>query len=654
MGCGDSKIAESNTHVVSDAPSESVTMSVNWKIAMSPGEAKVKYINDGTLSSSSSDGELELRALLEDPVARQCMRNYLESMHLGDVLDCWRDILDYRQTEQMQHLKNKAFFIYSRYIKSGAYVSEHYVEDDVVAKFDTLFKQEYIVAEFMPDMFDWLSNRCFAVMYDPVFLQFKMKSEYTRMNQLIRKKTNHVRHSDFAYIKCLGEGGFGMVAHVVKISTGKHYAMKIQTKLGMFMCFRDTPWRVDFEKQVFAVCKNPYIVELSYAFQTKTLAILVMSLGTSGDLANLLRQNGAGLPYKNVNFYAAEIVCALAYLHSKGLIYRDLKPSNVLINADGHIQLVDFGAVVDVNGRTLGLCHQENGNAAIFAAEYGRQNVSNHSVLEGMSAMGQSTFDLSGDREGGCDGVSLNPDEDFAPPMDTQVLKRATSVVGTYGYMAPEMVVLLTQPGYEQVGYSKAIDWWSLGVTIYRLLSNSHPFKEENMAQEIETANARMDVEYLKKYSLLFQDIDMLATRKPETTDEEHADVSDFIVKLLDVNETTRLGAGILGSFDVKNHKYFSNIEWRKVDAKELEPPCDMPSEPLSNEPYYTSLDAMLRECGHDSWLKNDKKLSKVQKHFEAWNYSSPTAIVGEYEAKGKALQQRSAEFSKQLPGSPK
>jgi len=150
---------------------------------------------------------------------------------------------------------------------------------------------------------------------------------------------------------------------------------------------------------------------------------------------------------------------------------------------------------------------------------------------------------------------------------------------------------------------------------------------------------------------MLFQEVDMVETRSIDTTDQEYADVTDFVVNLLDVNEPTRLGSGIMGSFDVKNHCYFKNINWRKIDAKELEPPHVMRSDELNDVPYYTTLDAMLKECGHDSWLKGNRHLVKVQKHFEVWNYSSPYAIVGEYEAKGKAILQKSAEALKRREG---
>lgn len=80
-----------------------------------------------------------------------------------------------------------------------------------------------------------------------------------------------------------------------------------------------------------------------------------MCVYVAGDLNNALKLEGSGLNVKRVQFYSAEIVLALAHLHGMGLMYRDLKPNNVLLHEDGHIQLVDLGGVVDAEGNTLGI-----------------------------------------------------------------------------------------------------------------------------------------------------------------------------------------------------------------------------------------------------------------------------------------------------------
>ena len=83
--------------------------------------------------------------------------------------------------------------------------------------------------------------------------------------------------------------------------------MKIQTKKGLLECFSDDPWRVDGEKQAFASCQHPFIVNLDYAFQNETLAIMVLGLASAGDLQKaLLEAPEEKLGEKECNFY---IVC---------------------------------------------------------------------------------------------------------------------------------------------------------------------------------------------------------------------------------------------------------------------------------------------------------------------------------------------------------
>ena len=109
--------------------------------------------------------------------------------------------------------------------------------------------------------------------------------------------------------------------------------------------------KVDYELRALSLLHNPFIVNIDYAFHTESLAILVLDLAVGGDLkTQLLLSPDGRMPVDQVRFYAAEIVLALSYLHSMHLIYRDLKPQNVLLHADGHVQLADLGGVMDESG----------------------------------------------------------------------------------------------------------------------------------------------------------------------------------------------------------------------------------------------------------------------------------------------------------------
>ena len=135
-----------------------------------------------------------------------------------------------------------------------------------------------------PQFYKDLHSLCFIDIYQNVFKQFKQTDKYKKLIKEFKMKYNSVRVDDFWYYRKLGQGGFGIVVHCQKKSTGVHYAMKIQNKLGLLNSFSDDMNRVDFEKQAFASCRHPFIVNLDYAFQTETLAIMCLGLakGLSG------------------------------------------------------------------------------------------------------------------------------------------------------------------------------------------------------------------------------------------------------------------------------------------------------------------------------------------------------------------------------------
>ena len=96
---------------------------------------------------------------------------------------------------------------------------------------------------------------------------------------------------------------------------------------------------------------NPFLVKLRFAFQTETKLYLVMEYLSGGDLLNLLAENRK-FNEEACKFYLAEIVAGIEYLHNEiDVIYRDLKPDNVLLKKNGHIKLTDFGLSKQYNGK---------------------------------------------------------------------------------------------------------------------------------------------------------------------------------------------------------------------------------------------------------------------------------------------------------------
>lgn len=101
------------------------------------------------------------------------------------------------------------------------------------------------------------------------------------------------------------------------------------------------------ERDILAYSDNPFIVKLRFAFQTRTKLFLVMDFCPGGDLETLMHAERGPLTEDQAKLYAAEILLALKDLHARNIVYRDLKPDNVVIDNDGHAQLVDFGMAKD-------------------------------------------------------------------------------------------------------------------------------------------------------------------------------------------------------------------------------------------------------------------------------------------------------------------
>ncbi|KAG7159817.1 Atypical protein kinase C-like [Homarus americanus] len=148
---------------------------------------------------------------------------------------------------------------------------------------------------------------------------------------------------DFELIRVIGRGSYAKVLMVELKKTKRIYAMKVIKKT-LVTDDEDIDW-VQTEKHVFETASNhPFLVGLHSCFQTPSRLFFVIEFVRGGDLMfHMQRQRR--LPEEHARFYAAEICLALNFLHEKGIIYRDLKLDNVLLDHEGHIKLTDYGIV---------------------------------------------------------------------------------------------------------------------------------------------------------------------------------------------------------------------------------------------------------------------------------------------------------------------
>lgn len=145
---------------------------------------------------------------------------------------------------------------------------------------------------------------------------------------------------NFEFLKVLGKGTFGKVVLCREKATGRLYAIKILKKEVIIQ--KDEVAHTLTEKRVLQNTSHPFLISLKYSFQTADRLCFVMEYVNGGELFFHLSRERV-FSEERTRFYGAEIISALGYLHGKGIIYRDLKLENLLLDKDGHIKIADFG-----------------------------------------------------------------------------------------------------------------------------------------------------------------------------------------------------------------------------------------------------------------------------------------------------------------------
>ena len=222
------------------------------------------------------------------------------------------------------------------------------------------------------------------------------------------------------------------------------------------------------EMEIFqSVQGGPFIMNMIARCQDQKKILLVLDLlPKRGKLSEWLKK-----PFfeEEVKFFAAEMLLGIEYLHSRGIIHKDIKPDKIGIDRDGHVAI-------------MGL-------------------------------------ELSEYKEGPCWGIEQ-------------------SKTGTPYYMAPEV---------GDKSYTEKVDWWSYGITLLTLLVGRRP---------------------------PFQNCEDLVKIIDQNTPSSMSLVAaDFLKKLLKSNKEERLGARHRGAQEIKEHPFFSGIEWDKLLAREVPPP---------------------------------------------------------------------------------
>lgn len=306
-----------------------------------------------------------------------------------------------------------------------------------------------------------------------------VKHELTNAN--LTGHSEKVGMENFELLKVLGTGAYGKVFLVRKTSghdCGQLYAMKVLKKAAIVQKAK-TAEHTRTERQVLEqIRESPFLVTLHYAFQTHSKLHLILDYVSGGEMFTHLYQRDH-FTEEEVRVYIGETILALEHLHKLGIVYRDIKLENILLDSEGHVVLTDFG----------------------LSKEFLREEK-----------------------------------------------ERTYSFCGTIEYMAPEII-------RGKSGHGKSVDWWSLGILMFELLTGASPFTlegEKNSQTEVSRRILRCD---------------------PPFPPEMPPLARDLVRKLLVRDPRKRLGSGVRGAEDIKGHPFFKSLNWSDLISKKIPAP---------------------------------------------------------------------------------
>ncbi|OAX84152.1 AGC/RSK protein kinase [Emergomyces africanus] len=195
---------------------------------------------------------------------------------------------------------------------------------------------------------------------DPPSDAITFPDEKYMTNTLCRKMSA----ADFEPLSCLGKGTYGTVLLVRHSVTGALYAQK-QFRKASLTVHRKLVEQTKTERAILeSVNRHPFVVKLYYAFQDHEKLYLILEYAQGGELFTHLAIERM-FTEEVASFYMAELVLALEHLHHNvGVVYRDLKPENCLLDADGHLLLTDFGL------SKVAVDEQDRCNSSLGTVEY--------------------------------------------------------------------------------------------------------------------------------------------------------------------------------------------------------------------------------------------------------------------------------------------
>ncbi|CAN6196405.1 unnamed protein product [Urochloa humidicola] len=389
--------------------------------------------------------------------------------------------------------------------------------------------------------------------------------------------------------RVLGRGAMGTVFLVAGGIAGggePYYALKVFDKRRRSPG-DDAARRARWEVSVLSrLPQHPHLPSLLGRAETGDLLAWALPYCPGGDLNELRHaQPDRVFSPAAIQFYAAEVVSALAELHAAGIAYRDLKPENVLLRADGHVTLTDFDLSRHLPPRSPSVSASTSTSTSSSATSsppprgHGRAHYNHLKRIFKRSESAVTTSTTSGQEEeqephnlawylnrsldisGGGDQMKKAKSARVSPmdrgggknltPRVCSGGERSFSFVGTEEYVAPEVV--------RGDGHEFAVDWWALGVLVYEMSHGRTPFRGRNRKETFRN----------------------VVLREPEFSAEARRrwpELSDLVTRLLEKEPARRLGyAG--GADEVRVHPFFDGVAWDMIGEVSRPPYIPPPAE---------------------------------------------------------------------------